>query len=89
MFWSSRLWFGFGLTTQSSKKNIVKKPFSKQPWITFGEPEKTNEIENWKNKEIKVATWNALSLYRTGVCQNLTNVLNKYHVKIAALQKIR
>lgn len=42
-----------------------------------------------KCKEIKIATWNTLSLYRTGACQNLTDVLKEYHVTITALQEIR
>jgi hypothetical protein len=34
-------------------------------------------------------TWNILSLYRSGACQNLVQVLGTYKVKIAALQEIR
>jgi hypothetical protein len=38
---------------------------------------------------IKIATWNTLSLFRTGACQNLTDVLETYGIHIAALQEIR
>ncbi|KAL4126110.1 hypothetical protein QTP88_010339 [Uroleucon formosanum] len=38
---------------------------------------------------IKIVTWNTLSLYRTGACQNLTNVLDTYGIQITALQEIR
>ncbi|KAE9522281.1 hypothetical protein AGLY_017324 [Aphis glycines] len=39
--------------------------------------------------ELKIATWNITSLFRTGSCQNLVDILNTYEIKIAALQKIR
>jgi len=39
--------------------------------------------------DFKIATWNLLSLYRTGTCQNLVKVLRTYGVKVAALQGIR
>lgn len=39
--------------------------------------------------ELKIATWNITSLFRTGSCQNLVDVLDTYEIKIAALQKIR
>lgn len=42
-----------------------------------------------KCKEIKIATWNTLSLYRTEACQNLADVLNEYNVTISALQEVR
>jgi exonuclease III len=38
---------------------------------------------------IKIATWNTLSLFRTGACQNLTYVLETYGIHIAVLQEIR
>jgi len=34
-------------------------------------------------------TWNILSLYHTGACQNLIEVLEKNNVSIAALQEIK
>jgi hypothetical protein len=42
-----------------------------------------------KNKEIKIATWNYLSLYLAGACQTLTDMLNQYTVLIVAFQEIR
>jgi len=39
--------------------------------------------------DFKIATWNILSFYRSGACQNLVEVLGTYKVKIAALQEIR
>jgi len=38
---------------------------------------------------LKIATWNTLSLYRIGACQNLTDVLETYGIQIVALQEIR
>jgi len=38
---------------------------------------------------IKIATWNTLSLYRTGACQNLTDVVEAYKIQIIALHEIR
>lgn len=37
--------------------------------------------------EIKIATTNMLSLYRTKACQNLIDVLKMYNVTITALQQ--
>lgn len=39
--------------------------------------------------DFKIATWNILSLYRSGACQNLVDVLGMYKVKVAAFQEIR
>jgi exonuclease III len=39
--------------------------------------------------DFKIVTWNILSLYRSGACQNLVELLGAYKVKIAALQEIR
>ena len=61
--WSSSLGGGVveGITTPHRKKKFVQKLFSKprnwadcliQPWQT--------------NKEMRISTWNVLSLYRTG-----------------------
>jgi len=43
---------------------------------------------NWK-VDFKIVTWNLLSLYRTGTCQNLVEVLRTCEVKVAVLQEIR
>jgi len=42
-----------------------------------------------RTMELKIATWNITSLFRTGSCQNLVDVLDTYEIKIAALQEIR
>jgi len=39
--------------------------------------------------ELKISTWNITSLFRTGSCQNLVDVISAYGIKIAALQEIR
>lgn len=56
-------------------------------WIE--DPGKLNGNKKRKCRDIRIATWNILSLYRTGACQNLTEVLKKYNVSIATLQEIR
>jgi len=38
---------------------------------------------------LKIATWNSLSLYRTGACQNLTGVIETFGIQVIALQEIR
>uniref|UniRef100_A0A2S2QMB7 Craniofacial development protein 2 n=1 Tax=Sipha flava TaxID=143950 RepID=A0A2S2QMB7_9HEMI len=80
--------FGDGLTTRPNKKTTVKKPPSTKPRIHVlpGIPSGNGKR---KCKEIKIATWNTLSLYRTGACQNLADVLKEYNVTIAALQEVR
>jgi hypothetical protein len=80
--------FGDGLTTRSNKKTTVKKPQSTKPRIHVL-PGIPSGNEKRKCKEIKIATWNTLSLYRTGACQNLADVLKEYNVTIAALQEVR
>jgi len=42
-----------------------------------------------RSAEIKIATWNTTSLFRTGACQNLVETLDAYTIDIAALQEIR
>lgn len=44
----------------------------------------------WKrNTELKIETWNVTSLFRTGACQNLADVLNTYKIDTVAIQKVR
>jgi len=44
----------------------------------------------WKpNTELKIANWNVTSLFRTGACQNLADVLNKYKLDVVAIQEVR
>lgn len=38
--------------------------------------------------ELKISTWNITSLFRSGSCQNLVDVLDMYGIKIAVLQEI-
>lgn len=54
--------FGDRLTTRPDKKITVKKPQLKKPWMTVLP---VNSFGNGKRKckEIKIATWNMLSLY--------------------------
>lgn len=42
-----------------------------------------------RKKDFKIMTYNLLSLYKTGACQNLVEILGTYKVKVAALQEIR
>jgi len=53
------------------------------------DPGKLNGNRKRKCRDISIATWNILSLYHTGACPNLTEILRKYNVSIAALQEIR
>ncbi|KAL4090324.1 hypothetical protein QTP88_025183 [Uroleucon formosanum] len=44
----------------------------------------------WKrNTGLKIATWNVTSLFRTGACQNLADVMNTYKIDVAAIQEVR
>jgi len=37
------------------------------------------KTEKWKqNTELKIATWNVTSLFRTDACQKLADILNTY-----------
>jgi len=60
-----------------------------KPRIWIDDPGKLNGNRKRKCRDIRIATWNILSLYRTGAYQNLTEVLKNYNVAIAALQEIR
>lgn len=42
-----------------------------------------------RKNDLKLATWNVLSLRRVGALQNLKNQLIQYHIDIAALQEMR
>ncbi|XP_025404801.1 craniofacial development protein 2-like [Sipha flava] len=39
--------------------------------------------------DFKIATWNIIFLFRTGICQNLVEVLNVYKIKVAGIQEVR
>jgi endonuclease/exonuclease/phosphatase family metal-dependent hydrolase len=41
------------------------------------------------SKELRIGTWNALTLYKGGALRNLDKVLQEYKVDITALQEIR
>lgn len=43
---------------------------------------------NWKI-DFKITTWNLLSFYRSGACQNVVKISKTYGVKVAALKEIR
>jgi len=44
----------------------------------------------WKqNTGLKIATWNVTSLFRTGACPNLADVLNTYKMNVVAIQEVR
>jgi hypothetical protein len=47
------------------------------------------EITVQMNKDMTLATWNVLSLYRPGALAKLKDELNKYRVAPAAVKKIR
>jgi hypothetical protein len=67
------------------KKNCNLKPPMK-PWKRIHDLGKLNGNVEIR---IRITIWNILSLYRTGACQNLTEVLKKCNASIAALQEIR
>jgi hypothetical protein len=41
------------------------------------------------SKELRIGTWNALTLYKGGALRNLDKVLQEYKIYITALQEIR
>ena len=44
----------------------------------------------WKrNTGLKIATWNVTSLFITGACQNLADVLNTYKIDVVEIQEVR
>lgn len=44
----------------------------------------------WKwNTDYKTATWNVISVFRTGTSQILVKVLNIYNIKVVVIQRVR
>ena len=74
-----------GLTTPLCKDNSVTK--TKPQIRSRTDPRKRQKQE--KGHEFWIATWNVLSLYRAGALASLVGELDKYKVRIAALQEIR
>jgi hypothetical protein len=71
-----------GLTTPPHKKNIVKKPESMPAGRTqFRRPS--------KQKDLRLGTWNVLSLYRASALRNLVDMLKTYEIDILAIQDMR
>jgi len=42
-----------------------------------------------RTMEFKIATWNVMSLFRNGACQNLGEVLDVYKIKVSGIQEVR
>lgn len=71
------------LTTLPRKKNTVTIPSQTKPRAQI------NGLNTGHGKwsaELKIATWNTTSLFRTGACQNLVETLEAYDIDTAALR---
>jgi len=75
-----------GLTNSPCKNEYVMIPTKNQPrtWrigYKLGHGKRTVKL--------KIATWNVTSLFRTGSCQNLVDVISAYRIIVVALQEIQ
>jgi exonuclease III len=72
---------------------LITRPRKKTP-ITKEKEEKMGQINTMKTnskrkKDLRLATWNVRSLYRTGGLRITINELRKYKIAIAAIQETR
>ncbi|CAG9104406.1 unnamed protein product [Plutella xylostella] len=72
-----------GLTALPRKNNIVKKPTKKN---NRSDP---NDDLWQSNLDLRLSTWNVLSLYRPGALYQTNKELQRYNIHIAALQEVR
>jgi len=72
-------------TQGGSNLKKVEKHWNK-PWIHIS-PGTPFVNGKRKYKEIKIVTWNTLSLYCTGACQNLDDVLKEYSLDLNIVQR--
>jgi hypothetical protein len=75
---------GDGLITRPRKKTLITK--EKEEKMGQINTMKTNSKQR---KDLRLATWNVLSLYRPGGLRITINELRKYKIAIAAIQKKR
>ena len=69
-----------GLTIQPRKNHTVEKPIQNSAGL----------INRWRPRnELRICTWNVLSLYRPRALKLLVDQLVKYQADITALQEIR
>jgi hypothetical protein len=70
----------------SEKINTVTIPSKTKPRTQINV---LNTGHGKRSAELKIATWNTTSLFRTGACQNLVETLDALNIDIAVLQEIR
>jgi exonuclease III len=76
--------FCAGLTTLHCKISLVKKAHGTACQTTL------KRHRNWKSiNEIKLFSWNVLSLFRPGSLRILTDVLSDYRADITPIQELR
>ncbi|KAE9523136.1 hypothetical protein AGLY_016450 [Aphis glycines] len=78
--------FSAGLTTLPSKKNSVQDLININIPRTRGALD--NKTRNRKNN-LLFGTWNVRTIFKCGAAQNIIKEIEKYKLKIVALQKIR
>jgi hypothetical protein len=75
---------GTGLATLHRKKSLVKKAQGRACQTTV------RRQNNWKKtNEIRLFTWNVLSLFRPGSLRMLTDIHSDYGTDITAIQELR
>jgi hypothetical protein len=71
-----------GLTTPSHKKNNVENPQT----MLAG---RSQLRQPSKYKDLRIGTWNVLSLYRNHALRNLNDIVQTYKVDNMAVQEVR
>jgi exonuclease III len=75
---------GAGLTILHSKKSLVKEVQGTAGQTTL------RRHSNWKRaNEIRLFTWNILSIFRPGFLRMHTDALSDYRADISAIQELR
>ncbi|KAL4103878.1 hypothetical protein QTP88_019213 [Uroleucon formosanum] len=75
--------FSVGLTTLPSKKQLVQEQTNLPRDRVFG------KSTGKRKKDFFFGTWNVRTLYKSGAVHNIVNEVEKYKVKLTALQEIR
>jgi len=75
--------FSVGLTTLPSKKQLVQEQTNLPRDRVFG------KSTGKRKKDLLFGTWNVRTLYKSGAVHNIVNEVEKYKVKLTALQEIR
>ena len=75
--------FSVGLTTLPSKKQLVQEQTNLPRDRVFG------KSTGKRKKDLLFGTWNVRTLYKSGAVHNIVNEVEKYKIKLTALQEIR